>query len=98
MEQTGFKYSQFRKLEYLQKTLLNFISPSGSTVFNRHNPKGVKLLTRLRLGLTHRCEHSSNIVFKKIHLTQSAAVVMILKRHLISFFNVLILEMKDQLS
>ena len=57
MEQTGLKYSQFRKFEYLQKTLLNFIRPSGSTVFNRHNLKGVKLLTRLRLGLTHRCEH-----------------------------------------
>ena len=27
--------------------------PSGSTVFNCHNPKGVKLLTRLRLGLSH---------------------------------------------
>ena len=37
---------------------------------------------------------SSNIVFK-IHLTQSEAVVMILKRQLISFFAVLIFQIKD---
>ena len=31
--------------------------PSGSSVFNCHNPRGVKLLTRLRLGLSYLCEH-----------------------------------------
>ena len=31
----------------------NFIRPSGTTVFNCHNQKGVKVLTRLRLGLSH---------------------------------------------
>ena len=36
---------------------MNFIRPSGSTAYNCHNPKGVKLLTRLRLGLTHLREH-----------------------------------------
>ena len=40
-------------LNIFKKTLLNFIRPSGSIVFNCHNPKGVKLLTRLRLGLSH---------------------------------------------
>ena len=44
-------------LNIFKKTLLNFIRPSGSTVFNCHNPKGVKLLTRLRLGLSHLREH-----------------------------------------
>ena len=44
-------------LNIFKKTLLNFIRPSGSTVFNCHNSKGVKLLTRLRLGLNHLCEH-----------------------------------------
>ena len=44
-------------LNIFKKTLLNFIRPSGSTVFNCHNPKGVKLLTRLRLGLSHLPEH-----------------------------------------
>ena len=40
-------------LNIFKKTLLKFIRPSGSTIFNCHNPKGVKLLTRLRLGLSH---------------------------------------------
>ena len=44
-------------LNIFKKTLLNFIHPSGSTVFNCHNPKGVKLLTRSRLGLSHLREH-----------------------------------------
>lgn len=46
---------QFRKLEYLQKTLFNFICPPN--VLNCHNPKGIKLLTRLRLGLRHIRKH-----------------------------------------
>ena len=42
-------------LNIFKKIFLNFIHPSGSTVFNCHNPRGVKLLTRLRLGLSHLC-------------------------------------------
>ena len=78
MEQTGPKYSQFRKLEIF-KSLLNFIRPSESTVFNCHNPKRVKLLTRLRLGLSHLCEHKFKHSFQD-SLNLTVAVVMILKR------------------
>ena len=31
---------------------MKFICPSGNSVFRCHNPKGIKLLTRLRLGLS----------------------------------------------
>ena len=44
-------------LNIFKKTLLNFVRPSGSTVFNCHNPKGVKLLTRSRLGFSHLRDH-----------------------------------------
>ena len=40
-----------------KKKLLKFIRPSGNSVFKCHNPKGIKLLTRLRLGLSHLWEH-----------------------------------------
>ena len=40
-----------------KKKLLKFIRPSGNSVFRCHNPKGIKLLTRLRLGLSHLREH-----------------------------------------
>ena len=51
------KIGNSESLNIFKKTLLNFIRPSGSTAFICHNPKGVKLLTRLRLGLSHLREH-----------------------------------------
>ena len=44
-------------LNVFKNSLLKFIRPSGNNVFNCHNPRGVKLLTRLRLGLSHLREH-----------------------------------------
>ena len=37
--------------------MLKFIRPSPNSIFNCHHPKGVKLLTRLRLGLSHLRDH-----------------------------------------
>ena len=33
------------------------IRPSPNSVFDCHNPKGIKLITKLRLGLSHIREH-----------------------------------------
>ena len=41
----------------------NFIRPSQNSVFDIHNPKGIKLITRLRLGLSHLREHKLGILF-----------------------------------
>ena len=43
-------------LNIFKKSLLKFIHPYGSSVFNCHNLRGVKLLTTLRLGLSHLYE------------------------------------------
>ena len=40
-----------------KKNILKFIRTSPSSIFNCHNPKGVKLLTRLKLGLSHFRDH-----------------------------------------
>ena len=37
--------------------ILKFIRPTGNRIFGCHNPIGVKLLTRLRLGLSHFRKH-----------------------------------------
>ena len=37
--------------------ILNFIRPSPNSVFDICNPKGIKLITRLRLGQCHLREH-----------------------------------------
>ena len=40
-----------------RKNILKFIRPSANSLFNCHNPKGIKFITRLRLGLSHLREH-----------------------------------------
>ena len=44
-------------LSIFKSKTLKFIRPTGNYIFSCHNPIGVKLLTRLRLGLSHLCEH-----------------------------------------
>ena len=40
-----------------KKQILKFIRPSPNSTFNVHNPHGIKLLTRLRVVLSHLREH-----------------------------------------
>ena len=57
IEQAGLKYMQLRKSQYFKKKLLKFVRFYGTSVFRCHNPKRVKLLTKLRLGLSHLQKH-----------------------------------------
>ena len=40
-----------------KKSILQFIRPTQNRTFNCHNPTGIKLITRLRLGLSHLRDH-----------------------------------------
>ena len=40
-----------------KKSILKFTRPSSNSIFNCHSPKGIKLITRLRLDLSHLREH-----------------------------------------
>ena len=40
-----------------RKKILKFIKPSANSIFGIHNPMGIKLMCRLRLGLSHLREH-----------------------------------------
>ena len=44
-------------LSAFKKNLLNLILPRANNIFDVHNPIRIKLLTRLRLGLSHLHEH-----------------------------------------
>ena len=44
-------------ISIFRKNVLHFIRPAPNSIYNCHNPKGVKLITRLRLGLSHLREH-----------------------------------------
>ena len=37
--------------------ILKFIRPKPNSIYNCHNPKGIRLITRLCLGLSHPREH-----------------------------------------
>ena len=43
---------------------LKFIRPSPGKIFHCHNPKGIKLVTRLRLGLSYFREHKFKYSFQ----------------------------------
>ena len=51
-------------LNTFKKKILNFIRPSANSIFDIHNPLGIKLLTRLRLGLSHLHEHKFRHCFQ----------------------------------
>ena len=57
------------------KAPLNFIRPSENKIFNIHDQVGVKLLTRLRLGLSHLCEHKFDIILKTFPLASALATL-----------------------
>ena len=46
-----------KSISVFKEKILNFIRPSPNSFFGCHNPKGIKLITRLRLGLRHLREH-----------------------------------------
>ena len=51
-------------LNTFKKKLLNFIRPCANNIFDIHNPLGIKLLTRLHLGLSHLHEHKFKHCFE----------------------------------
>ena len=53
-----WKIKNSESIETSKKIILSFIRPSRNSTFNCHNPKRIKLLSRLRLGLTHLREHN----------------------------------------
>ena len=44
-------------LDLFKRALLTFIRPKAVNIYRTHHPRGLKLLTRLRLGLSHLREH-----------------------------------------
>ena len=45
------------RLNIFEKNILKFVPLSQNRVYNWHDPKGIKLLTRLRVGLSHVRKH-----------------------------------------
>ena len=52
-----WKIKNSERIETFKKRMLSFLRPSPDSTFNCDNPKGIKRLSRLRLGLNHLREH-----------------------------------------
>ena len=52
-----WKIKNSESIETYKKRFLSFTRPSPNSTFNCHNLKGIKLLSRLRLSLSHLREH-----------------------------------------
>ena len=59
-----FNIRNSASLNTFKKKLLNFIGPCANSIFDIHNPLGIKLLARLRLGLSHLHEHKFRPCFQ----------------------------------
>ena len=54
------------KIKGFESIILSFITPSPNSAFNCHKPKGINLLSRLKLGLSDLGQYKFNTVFKII--------------------------------
>ena len=48
-----------------KNSILKFIRPSPGNAFIFNNHKGIRLITRLRVGLSHLCEHIFKCTFQR---------------------------------
>ena len=46
-----------KSISIFKTNILKFIRPKPNNIYYCHNPKGIRLLTRLRLGLSHLRKH-----------------------------------------
>ena len=80
-----------------KKQILKFMRPSPSSTFNMHNPHGIKLLTRLRVGLSHLREHKFRHNFQDSLDLFCNCAVGILKQLFTSFATAQITQIKEKL-
>ena len=43
---------------FFKRSIAKFLQTNPNCSFDSHNPKGIELITRLRIGLSLLCEHS----------------------------------------
>ena len=90
MEQLRFENKKFETFSNFKKNIFKFIRPSSNSIFNCHSPNGIKLIARLRVGLSHLCEHKFRYNFQDT-LIQFAAVDMTSRLLFITYFIVKII-------
>ena len=57
VEQSGPHIRKSKSISIFKINILKFVRSKPNSVYYCHNPKGIRLLTRLRLGLSHLRKH-----------------------------------------
>ena len=60
------KLRKSESLPYFKNVLQKVGRPTAKPIYSIHNPIGLKLLTKLRLGLSHLNEHKFKNIISKI--------------------------------
>ena len=95
MEYSWFRYSKLWKPYCIKSKVLRFIRPKANCFFNCLNPKGIKLITKLRVGFSHLRDHKFKHSFHDC-LNHIAAVVLKSKQLFIICFTVPTTYMKEK--
>ena len=86
----SFELRNSESIIIFQKALLTFIRPKNSPIFNIFDPVGLKLLTRLRVNLSHLREHKFRHNFLNIlKVVVSSKFIAKSKNFKIIFFEVI---------
>ena len=78
-----------------KETILRFIRSSENLIFNCHNPSGIKLTNRLRLGFNHLHQHKFRHNFQNSLNLICSRGENIETIPLTTFFIVLTIQMKE---
>ena len=57
LNKLGSRLRKVKSFNDFKKNILSFTGPNADSVFNCNSSKGLKFVTRLRLGLSHLREH-----------------------------------------
>ena len=82
-------------LNIFKKNILKFIRLTANNIFGCHNLKGIKYLTRLRLGLSHLYEHKFKNNFQDTLNPLCTCSCDVEKKYAIFFSTLLISSLKE---
>ena len=68
-----------KSISIFKINILKFIRPKPNNVYYCNNPKGTRLLTKLRLGLSHLCKHKFKHSFQECFNARCLTAVRKLK-------------------
>ena len=78
-----------------RKRMLNLIRPKCNETYGIHNPTGLKLLTRLRLGLSHLNDHKFNHNFRDC-INPLCSCSLSVENNVQFFYTAIIFHCKDK--